>query len=250
MKQISRMFAPASVVLVAMLSIAGCKGDGSVSTNGIFGEMPAVAEDFGNQGVALLESAKTLNTLDEIKEFAHKAKALDSTANAAIDAALRKLEGLELPTVIDETCPVKITKPFMIDMEQSKEQKVVFVGEVENTEDINKSEKSKNPLYLEAALLDKDDNAICTSYRTKYDTSASNDEKYNKGVKGNITITVEIDIWNAKLMAQVKKAKLTYVHSDAYKALTDTCRKMKKQFYTDMQAKEREAKEALLNKMK
>lgn len=251
MKQISRMFAPASVVLVAMLSIAGCKGDGNgeASNDGLFGEMPAIAIDYGNQAIAVLESAKDLTTIEDLKNFTNKIKELDSTANATVDAALRKLEGKEIPVVFDDNLPVKASKPFIFDMEQSKNEKVVFIGEIENTEEINQLESKFNQHYLSAVYLDKDGNPLCVGGRTTF-KPGDYSKRFEKGAKGELKVSLKIEPWNAELLSKAQKVKFASVKDDNFKVVLDSTSNVEKRYKEMLKAKEKEAQEAILGKLK
>ena len=87
-------------VMALLTSCGGGDGAASVEDNGIFGELPAVAAEYGGKGMEQIDRLLKAEKPEEVKDFPAEMKKIDSLANAALTEAQKQLVGKELPTEV------------------------------------------------------------------------------------------------------------------------------------------------------
>lgn len=219
---------PATAICVCLLGLAlyGCK-DGASSgsklpTDGIFGDLPAIINDFGEQSIGLFEAV--INTEDEkemMELLGSKREAIDSTTKAALKVAFEKLGDKEFPTDVSAEVPLKVITPFKIVPEKSKDEGLFFSAEVENTGKIGVGKDMFRISHIYVMFIDKDGQPLCTLKDHSY--IAEDALKISEiGSRAHITTKVKFTPWNAEWLSHAAKFLIVDYKSDFFKQANDT----------------------------
>lgn len=217
--------------LVASMALTGavltsCSGGGASAPAGdpIFSEMTKVVDEYGPKGMTLIEGLKDAKTKDDVKAFQKEMASLDSATNAALDAALATMRDKEFPTEVAGDVPLKVVTPFKLNADESKNEKMELVAVVENTAD---TWNSDNPdgfrfSHLRVMFVDGNGKPVCAPDRERYEAKGEGDTKHKAGEKGEVTVKLKMELWNAPLLSQACKVVITAVEDDNYKVARDT----------------------------
>ena len=236
MKKTMRNF----LAIVAMSTFTGlvfnsCSSGGGATDaggDGVLGEVTKVAAEYGAQGMELIDGLLAAEKAEQVKDFPAKMKRLDSLSNAALDKALLQLKDKELPTEVAAGVPLKVVTPFKLKADESKEDKLKLVAQVESTEDTWNSDNRDGYRFshLRVMFVDADGNGVCTVKKERYTTDADSKVSHQAGTKGEVTVNVDVTVWNAPLLDKAQKIVITSVEDDIYKEVRDSTRTIERAF--------------------
>ena len=229
------------VVMCALgLELTSCK-DGSsnsssnLSSDGIFGEVPVVASNVGEQMDDLFKSLDKSENNEEILKILLKTKGLDSTANAAINAATEKLKDKEFPTEVASEVPLKIISPFKINFEKTKNQQLYIQAIVENTGKFGTGSGMFKLDHLRVMLIDKDGQPLFTLKDHYYITLEKEIIKLTDiGSKAEFTSKLDVEPWNAEWLSKADKFLIVNSESDIFKQANDTTKSAERAYKNKM----------------
>ena len=235
MKKTMRNF----LALVAMAAFTGlvfnsCSGGGATdaSGDGVLGEVTKVAAEYGAQAMEMIEGLIAAENVEQVKDFPTKFKQLDSLRIADLGKALLQLKDKELPTEVAAGVPLKVVTPFKLNADESKEDKLKLVAQVESTEDTWNSDNRDGYRFshLRVMFVDGEGKGVCTVKKERYSTDADRDVSHQAGTKGEVAVNLEVTAWNAPLLDKAQKIVITSVEDDIYKEVRDSTRSVERAF--------------------
>lgn len=231
----------AAIVLSGAVLIS-CSGSGSssdVATDGMFGEMPALMADLGDQSVDLYKKLINSSSKEEMESLmTNKKEELEKTANEAINAAVEKMKDKEFPVEVSSNVPIKLTSPIKIDAENTKEETICFKATAENLETVNWGYGDHyNIESTMVVLVDKDGVPVGKVSEEKYRATEEVDgNEYKPGTKAEFRFKIKFTPWNALLLS--KSEKFLIINSDAdseiKKQARDTIRSAEREYNNKM----------------
>ena len=103
---IAASFAAVGALVFTMSSCGESGSSKKVSTDGIFGDIPAIVADFGDQSIGLIEKVAKSNDEKEMENLlTNKKEEIEKTANDALAAAIEKLKDKEFPIEVSSETP-------------------------------------------------------------------------------------------------------------------------------------------------
>ena len=229
------------VVMCALgLELTSCKNGSSnsssnLSSDGMFGEVPVVASNVGEQMDDLFESLDKSENSEEILKILLKTKGMDSTANAAINAATEKLKDKEFPTEVASEVPLKVISPFKINFEKTKNQQLYIQAIVENTGKFGTSSGMFKLDHLRVMLIDKDGQPLFTLKDHYYNTLEKEIIKLTDiGSKAEFASKLDVEPWNAEWLSKADKFLIVNSESDIFKQANDTTKSAERAYQNKM----------------
>lgn len=220
--------------MVAMMT--GCGKSGSnfninVADDGVFGKLPVITAEYKDQGVDYMKELLTTKDKEKQKEVLIKTQELENKANEAFLAALEDIKDAEIPTEVGENMPIKVTKPFKINSDETAEfSEIPIIAEVEMA--IDQPDRFAQDFfwftYPKVVLVDGDGQPLLYLKGTNKMQKEQNCQ--NAGAKFNIEVNVHMKLWNADLLGKAKKIVLYNEKSDAFKAIRKANNDVEKEY--------------------
>ena len=232
MKQTRNLLLTGAIALVAGVFSAcgGGSGAGSnVPTDGVLGEVPAVAAKYLPEINELQEKRWHSSSEENREEIAKKEDALKAEWNEAIKA-VPSLEGVEIPLEAAEGLPVRPEGNLKIMLVTIKDDDVSI--KAESTVVITAEPPCPATGYYRLVAFDSDGKPLilnggsaCSGISDKDTNWKGVDASYKEGAKGKtmfVTSTSKGTIWkNPEGWAKLAKVVIMDAKSDAYKQLEE-----------------------------
>ncbi len=226
MKQTRKLLAIGAIALAAGVFSAcgGGSGAGSdVPTNGLLGELPAVAANYLPEINKLQEQRWNTSSEENREEIAKKEDELKAKWNEAIKA-IPSLEGVEIPLEAAEGLPIRLEGNLKITLVTIKDDDVSIKAE---TTSIITEETPCLDYDFSLVAFDSDGNPLLLNAGSAYSTSDDNlvwkggNASYKKDAQGKtmfVTSTPKGTIWkNPAGWAKLAKVVIMDNKSEAFK---------------------------------
>lgn len=231
---IAASFAAVGALVFTMSSCGESGSSTKVSKDGMFGEVPAIVADFGDQSIGLIEKVAKSNDEKEMENLlTNKKEEIEKTANDALVAAIEKLKDKEFPIEVSSETPIQITSPLKIDTEKSELENVWFTATAKNTGKLSLGYGNYlNNQDIRAILVDKEGAPICAILGGDniYKTRKADGNTVNEGTEADIRIKIKFTPANALLLSKAEKFVIVTIANDMWKPARDTTRSEEKAY--------------------
>jgi hypothetical protein len=220
-------------VSAAVVCFSCCSGDGGkVSNNGIFGELPAVADDYNQKCIDLLNNLQNSESKEEaLKQLMIQSKQLDSMATVNFKAVIDTWADKTFPTEVAEGVPFKIISDFKYNPDRSKDDRLYFRAEIERTAKTGMGEGEYRLNHARVMFVDKDGNPLCTTNETLMYTLEEDWKKSSEpGSKSEVFTDIVFSKWNAEWLSKAAKFYIADSETDFYKLAKDTTKNAEKAY--------------------
>lgn len=220
-------------VSAAIVCFSCCSGGGGkVSNNGIFGELPAVADDYNQKCIDLLTNLQNSESKEEAgKQLIIQSRQLDSMATVNFKAVIDTWADKSFPTEVAEGVPIKILSEFKYNPERSKDDRLYFRAEIEYTAKMGMGEGEYRVDHARVMFVDKDGNPLCITNDTNMYTLEEDWRKSGEpGAKSEVITDIVFSKWNAEWLSKAANFYIANSETDFYKMAKDTTKNAEKAY--------------------
>ena len=217
MKRITMTIA---VIVMAAGMMTSCSGGDAPAKDGPFGKLPAIIKGAQEQAFDMMTKLFSASNKEEAGKIMDEVEKIKKQAEEDATKAFDEIKNKEVPVEVSEEVPVKFTTPLTITEFDVSHGKVMLEGDIETTAPVSYYQKETTFPYhmIRVILIDKEGNP--SFLVGKPGTQFEGDPKdgiYPAGTKGHFKKEVEVELWNADMIANMSKVRIVEFDSDIYK---------------------------------
>ena len=212
MKAFKQITGVAAAVLMAAGMMTSCSGGGNTpAKDGPLGSIPSIYKVAGDKGYEKATELFSATSREEAGKIMDEVKAIKDQMEKDVTEAFEAMKGKEIPTVVSEEVPMKLTTPLTLtEMKSAEYGKFKMEADVEMTADVSFYKKDTTFPYqmIRAVLVDADGKGLYLIGMPSLNLDKEAESKtgvYPAGTKGHLTLSVRIEEWNAEPFANMDK---------------------------------------------